>query len=182
MLDLGECQSLDADNLPSASYLSPVQTSTQSNNCCFMFVGFGVNLDQFFGCTCPKHKCSTSSQNSLESPSSPSQDSMTPKIQLQDYKYSCTVQDIHFKVCNVRLYCTRFIEQSELCKYINTVCWWWIVKHVLSTVNSEKCLFATFCLANHHCVTVTRWSFNDTLPLLTPVSTQNKFIIGKCQF
>ena len=32
MLDLGECQSLDVINLPSAVYLSPIQTPPPSND------------------------------------------------------------------------------------------------------------------------------------------------------
>ena len=42
MLDLGECLSLHANNLPSAVYLSPVQTPTPSKDGNFMFVGIGV--------------------------------------------------------------------------------------------------------------------------------------------
>ena len=34
MLELRECQSLDTNNLPSAVYLSPVQTPPPSNNIC----------------------------------------------------------------------------------------------------------------------------------------------------
>ena len=35
MLKLGECQSLDANNLPYEVYLSPVPTATPSNNSLF---------------------------------------------------------------------------------------------------------------------------------------------------
>ena len=38
MLDLGEYQSLDADNLPPVVYLSPLQTPPPSNGAYFMFV------------------------------------------------------------------------------------------------------------------------------------------------
>ena len=38
MLDLEECQSPIANNLPSAVYLSPVKTSPPSNDGYFMFV------------------------------------------------------------------------------------------------------------------------------------------------
>ena len=56
MLDLGECQSLDANDLPSAVYLAPVQTPPPSNDGYFMFVVFGVRQAQIFGCACLKRK------------------------------------------------------------------------------------------------------------------------------
>ena len=57
MLDLGECQSLDPNNLPSVVYLSPVQTPPTSNDDIFMFVQFGDRQAQIVGCACPKPKC-----------------------------------------------------------------------------------------------------------------------------
>ena len=36
MIDLGKCQSLDANNLPSAVYMSPVQTPLTSNDGFFL--------------------------------------------------------------------------------------------------------------------------------------------------
>ena len=39
-LNFGECLSLDADNLPSAVYLSPVETPPKSNDGYFMSVQF----------------------------------------------------------------------------------------------------------------------------------------------
>ena len=56
MLDLGECQLLEANNLPSAVYLSPVQTPPPSNYNYFMFVPYGVRQHQMFGCAYPKCK------------------------------------------------------------------------------------------------------------------------------
>ena len=47
---------LDANNLPSAVYLSPVRTPTPSNDGYFKFVQFGVTQAQIFGCACPKRK------------------------------------------------------------------------------------------------------------------------------
>ena len=44
MLDLGEYQSLDANNFQFAVYLSPVQTPQPSNNGYSMFVQFGVTV------------------------------------------------------------------------------------------------------------------------------------------
>ena len=57
MLDLGECLSLDTDNLPSAVYISPVQNPPPSNDGYFMFVGIEVVYAQTFGCACTKRKC-----------------------------------------------------------------------------------------------------------------------------
>ena len=56
MLDLGEGLSLEADNLPSVVYLSPVQSQPPLNDGYFMFVKFGDRQAQIFGCVCPKHK------------------------------------------------------------------------------------------------------------------------------
>ena len=48
MLDLGECQSLYANNSPSAVYLSPVQTPPPSNKRYFMFDQFVVRKAHIF--------------------------------------------------------------------------------------------------------------------------------------
>ena len=60
MLDLEELRLLDADNLPFAVYLSPVQTSKPLNDFfdVVMFVGIGVRLAKIFGSACPKYKWS----------------------------------------------------------------------------------------------------------------------------
>ena len=52
MLDLGECQSLDANNLQSAVYLSPVQIPKDGY---FMFVQFGGRKAQISGCAYQLH-------------------------------------------------------------------------------------------------------------------------------
>ena len=57
MLKLGECQSLDANSLQFAVYLSPVQTPPPSNYGYFIFVRFGVKQAHIFGCAGPKRKC-----------------------------------------------------------------------------------------------------------------------------
>ena len=56
MLDFGECLSVDADNLPSAVYLSLVQTTPPLIYGYFMFVQFGVRQTQIFGCAYLKRK------------------------------------------------------------------------------------------------------------------------------
>ena len=53
MLDLEEYQSLDGYNLPSAVYLSPLQTPPQSSDGYFMFLQFGA---QMYVCAWPKRK------------------------------------------------------------------------------------------------------------------------------
>ena len=56
MLELGECLSLAAGNLPSAVHMSPAQTPPPSNDGYYMFVKFGVRQAHIFGCACPKRK------------------------------------------------------------------------------------------------------------------------------
>ena len=63
MLDLVECQSLDANKLPSEVYLSPVQNQQPSYDGSYTFVFFGVRQAQIFGCACPKHKGGKFTQN-----------------------------------------------------------------------------------------------------------------------
>ena len=55
-LYLGECLSLDTDNLPSAVDLPPVETPSKSNDFSFMFLQFEVGQAQIFGCACSKRK------------------------------------------------------------------------------------------------------------------------------
>ena len=57
MLDWGEYLSLDADNLPSAVYLTCVETPPKSNDGYFMFLQFGVGQAHIFGGACSKCKC-----------------------------------------------------------------------------------------------------------------------------
>ena len=66
MLDLGECQAQDLIKLPSAVYLSPVETQPPSNDGYFMFVQFGVRQAKIFGCAYPKRKCGTSIEQSQQ--------------------------------------------------------------------------------------------------------------------
>ena len=58
MLELGECLSLDKDNLPSAVYLSPVQTPPTYNATKAVLCWMELELNElnFFGCACLKHK------------------------------------------------------------------------------------------------------------------------------
>ena len=61
MLDLEEFQSLDANSLPSAVYLSPVQTPPPSNYGYFMPDRIRVKQAQIFGGSCSKRKCRANS-------------------------------------------------------------------------------------------------------------------------
>ena len=62
ILDLGGYQSLDADNLSTAVFLSPVQTSPLLSYGHFMFFGIRMKFASFFGCAFPKHKMEGSKQ------------------------------------------------------------------------------------------------------------------------